>query len=67
MNKPGSGSVNEKGLAEALESAILDLLKSELDPLDRLKAVEAGTKLLAAKQKTGDAPTVKNSFFGKDK
>lgn len=63
--KPKREPKKEKDLSEVLEAAIREVLKNkDTKPADRLKAIEAGAKLLAIRHKIeggGDA----GNFFTK--
>jgi len=51
-------------LSGDLEKAIRDLLREELEPADKIKAVAEGTKLLMVQHKIDGREAEEGSFFG---
>jgi hypothetical protein len=55
----------EADFIRSLETAVLEVLgASDIDPVDKIRAIQAGTQLLAVKHKIRDGEQEKNFFGG---
>lgn len=57
----------DEALIKSIEKAVLEVLADkDLDPADKIKAIQAGTQLIAVKNKLKDGDKPANFFGGKE-
>lgn len=63
MTKPKAASVSRDPFLKKLQEEVIAMLKKELTPSERLKAIEAGVKISAIRHKIDGEGQADGSFF----